>query len=63
MATGELRGAFSMSEPELGSDVAAIRTKGASDTDGTYRIDGAKMWLTSVAVRRWWRSWSAPTTT
>src|SRR5882757_351166 len=27
MATGEVRGAFSMSEPELGSDVAAIRTK------------------------------------
>ncbi|PRC49391.1 acyl-CoA dehydrogenase, partial [Mycobacterium sp. ITM-2017-0098] len=25
MATGETRGAFSMSEPELGSDVAAIR--------------------------------------
>ncbi len=28
MATGETRGAFSMSEPELGSDVAAIRTRG-----------------------------------
>src|SRR6266545_6871425 len=27
MATGESRGAFSMSEPELGSDVAAIRTR------------------------------------
>ncbi|MDQ2723705.1 MAG: acyl-CoA dehydrogenase family protein, partial [Actinomycetota bacterium] len=27
MATGEVRGAFSMSEPGLGSDVAAIRTK------------------------------------
>ncbi len=28
MATGEVRGAFSMSEPHCGSDVAAIRTKG-----------------------------------
>src|ERR687885_702938 len=27
MATGEVRGAFSMSEPGLGSDVAGIRTK------------------------------------
>jgi alkylation response protein AidB-like acyl-CoA dehydrogenase len=27
MATGEIRGAFSMSEPGLGSDVAAIKTK------------------------------------
>src|SRR5215831_5367943 len=27
MATGEVRGAFSMSEPDLGSDVAAIKTR------------------------------------
>jgi butyryl-CoA dehydrogenase len=47
MATGELRGAFSMSEPELGSDVAAIRTKARPDADGNYRIDGQKMWLTN----------------
>ncbi|MBX7448904.1 acyl-CoA dehydrogenase family protein [Mycolicibacterium sp. 3033] len=47
MASGELRGAFSMSEPELGSDVAAIRTKAARDTDGTYSITGQKMWLTN----------------
>ena len=32
MATGEVRGAFSMSEPELGSDVAAIRTKGRTQS-------------------------------
>ena len=36
MATGEVRGAFSMSEPELGSDVAAIRTRAARNADGTY---------------------------
>ncbi|MCB0935500.1 MAG: acyl-CoA dehydrogenase family protein, partial [Mycobacterium sp.] len=45
MATGETRGAFSMSEPELGSDVAAIRTRGRRNGDGTYTIDGQKMWL------------------
>ena len=28
MATGEIRGAFSMSEPDCGSDVAAIKSKG-----------------------------------
>ena len=39
MATGELRGAFSMSEPELGSDVAAIRTKAARAADGNYVIE------------------------
>jgi alkylation response protein AidB-like acyl-CoA dehydrogenase len=47
MATGETRGAFSMSEPELGSDVAAIRTRGVRRDDGTYAITGQKMWLTN----------------
>ncbi|WP_410590801.1 acyl-CoA dehydrogenase family protein [Amycolatopsis sp. lyj-23] len=46
MATGEVRGSFSMSEPDLGSDVAAIKTK-AKKTDGGYVIDGSKMWLTN----------------
>ena len=47
MATGEVRGAFSMSEPGLGSDVAAIRTKATKRADGDYVIDGQKMWLTN----------------
>lgn len=47
MATGETRGAFSMSEPELGSDVAAIRTRARRGDDGGYTIDGQKMWLTN----------------
>jgi alkylation response protein AidB-like acyl-CoA dehydrogenase len=47
MATGEVRGAFSMSEPGLGSDVAGIRTKATRKDDGTYVIDGQKMWLTN----------------
>ncbi|MDO1479492.1 acyl-CoA dehydrogenase family protein [Rhodococcus ruber] len=47
MATGETRGAFSMSEPELGSDVAAIRTKAKRDADGDYVVNGQKMWLTN----------------
>jgi alkylation response protein AidB-like acyl-CoA dehydrogenase len=47
MATGEVRGAFSMSEPGLGSDVAGIRTKGTRQADGNYVIDGQKMWLTN----------------
>ena len=46
MATGEIRGAFSMSEPGLGSDVSAIKTK-ATRTDDGYEITGQKMWLTN----------------
>jgi alkylation response protein AidB-like acyl-CoA dehydrogenase len=47
MAEGAVRGAFSMSEPGCGSDVAAIRTKATRVDDGRYRIDGQKMWLTN----------------
>jgi alkylation response protein AidB-like acyl-CoA dehydrogenase len=46
MATGEVRGAFSMSEPALGSDVSAVSTK-ATRTDEGYEITGQKMWLTN----------------
>jgi alkylation response protein AidB-like acyl-CoA dehydrogenase len=46
MAAGEVRGSFSMSEPELGSDVAAIRTR-AAKSDSGYVINGQKMWLTN----------------
>ena len=47
MATGEVRGAFSMSEPGLGSDVAGIRTKATRTDEGGYVVDGQKMWLTN----------------
>ncbi|HHU10694.1 MAG TPA: acyl-CoA dehydrogenase [Intrasporangiaceae bacterium] len=48
MATGEIRGAFSMSEPALGSDVSAIRTKAVRQGDSDdWVIDGQKMWLTN----------------
>src|SRR4026209_1433679 len=36
MATGEIRAAFSLSEPELGSDVAAIKTSAKKLDDGGY---------------------------
>src|SRR5258707_5418755 len=48
MATGEVRAAFSMSEPGLGSDVAAIRTAARPDGDD-YVLRGQKMWLTNGA--------------
>jgi alkylation response protein AidB-like acyl-CoA dehydrogenase len=47
MATGEIRAAFSLSEPELGSDVAAIKTAAKRADDGTYEINGTKMWVTN----------------
>ncbi|MGZ4650039.1 MAG: acyl-CoA dehydrogenase family protein [Kineosporiaceae bacterium] len=51
MATGEVRGAFSMSEPHTGSDVAAILTRAergeAPDGQPEWTITGQKMWLTN----------------
>jgi alkylation response protein AidB-like acyl-CoA dehydrogenase len=48
MATGAARGAFSMSEPGCGSDVAAIRTRAERDGDD-FVLNGQKMWLTNGA--------------
>jgi alkylation response protein AidB-like acyl-CoA dehydrogenase len=47
MATGEIRAAFSLSEPELGSDVQAIKTSAKQTDDGDYEINGQKMWVTN----------------
>jgi alkylation response protein AidB-like acyl-CoA dehydrogenase len=46
MATGEIRAAFSLSEPGLGSDVAAISTRAKKDGD-QWVINGTKMWVTN----------------
>jgi alkylation response protein AidB-like acyl-CoA dehydrogenase len=46
MATGEMRAAFSLSEPGLGSDVQAISTRAKQDGDD-WVINGQKMWVTN----------------
>ncbi len=46
MATGEIRAAFSLSEPELGSDVQAIKTSAVKSGEH-YEINGQKMWVTN----------------
>src|SRR5918911_751771 len=47
MATGEIRAAFSLSEPGLGSDVQAISTRAKKDGDD-WVINGQKMWVTNA---------------
>jgi alkylation response protein AidB-like acyl-CoA dehydrogenase len=50
MAAGEIRGAFSMSEPGCGSDVSAITSKAVRDPKSDdWLLTGQKMWLTNGA--------------
>jgi len=46
MATGEIRAAFSLSEPEVGSDVQGIKSTAKQDGEH-WVIDGQKMWVTN----------------
>jgi alkylation response protein AidB-like acyl-CoA dehydrogenase len=46
MATGEIRSAFSMTEPHAGSDVQAIKTRAVKKGD-EYSVTGQKMWVTN----------------
>src|SRR5918995_1570912 len=46
MATGEIRAAFSLSEPEVGSDVQSIKSTAKQDGD-SWVLDGQKMWVTN----------------
>ncbi len=46
LATGEIFGAYALTEPDIGSDTAALRTS-ASARDGGWSISGAKQWITN----------------
>jgi alkylation response protein AidB-like acyl-CoA dehydrogenase len=46
MVNGEFRAAFSLSEPDTGSDSGALRCKAARDGD-EWIINGTKMWVTN----------------
>jgi alkylation response protein AidB-like acyl-CoA dehydrogenase len=47
MATGEIRAAFSLSEPEVGSDVQGIKSVAKKLDDGSWELNGQKMWVTN----------------
>ena len=47
MATGEIRAAFSLSEPEVGSDVQGIKSTAKQGDDGVWELNGQKMWVTN----------------
>jgi butyryl-CoA dehydrogenase len=49
LATGEILGAFCLTEPQAGSDAAAIQAR-ATNEGATYRINGTKTWVSNGAV-------------
>ena len=49
MLSGDQIGAYSLSEPQAGSDAAALRCA-ATPTDGGYVLDGAKSWITHGGI-------------
>lgn len=50
--SGEMVACLGVSEPQAGSDVAAIRTKAVIDGDD-YLINGTKMWITNATQADW----------
>ncbi|KAI9703506.1 MAG: hypothetical protein M1820_005810 [Bogoriella megaspora] len=40
-------GSFCLSEPVSGSDAFALKTRAAKQSDGSYIINGSKMWITN----------------
>ncbi|MCP5150073.1 MAG: acyl-CoA dehydrogenase family protein [Ectothiorhodospiraceae bacterium] len=47
LASGELIGAFALTEPQAGSDAASLRTRARRDGNRGYRLDGTKQFITS----------------
>jgi butyryl-CoA dehydrogenase len=50
LASGEWLGAFCLTEPQAGSDSAAIETRAVAAFDGSYRLTGTKSWVTNGGV-------------
>jgi alkylation response protein AidB-like acyl-CoA dehydrogenase len=47
LVSGELVGAYALSESGSGSDALAARTRATRQTDGSWRLTGEKMWITN----------------
>jgi acyl-CoA dehydrogenase family member 9 len=50
LASGEVFAAFCLTEPGSGSDAYSIKTKATKNSDGTYTINGQKLWITNAGL-------------
>ena len=46
MVSGEWTGTMVLTEPQAGSDLGAVRTRAVKSGDGSYRLDGQKIFIT-----------------
>ncbi|MCY1412527.1 3-methylmercaptopropionyl-CoA dehydrogenase [compost metagenome] len=46
MISGEWTGTMNLTEPQAGSDLAAVRSRAEPQADGTYRVFGQKIFIT-----------------
>jgi alkylation response protein AidB-like acyl-CoA dehydrogenase len=53
VASGEAMFSYALSEPEAGSDAAAMKTRAVRDGD-TYVLNGVKRWITNAGVSRYY---------
>lgn len=54
VASGEVNGAYALTEPQSGSDAAAMLTRAELSADGShYVINGKKAWITSGSVAKY----------
>jgi len=54
VASGEVNGAYALTEPQSGSDAATMRSRAERSADGShYTLNGKKAWITSGPVARY----------
>ncbi|MFM8590694.1 MAG: acyl-CoA dehydrogenase family protein, partial [Limnohabitans sp.] len=46
LISGQWSGTMNLTEPQAGSDLAAVRTRAEPQADGTYRVFGTKIYIT-----------------
>ncbi|MGO8830671.1 MAG: acyl-CoA dehydrogenase family protein [Steroidobacteraceae bacterium] len=50
LASGEMIAAFCLTESGAGSDAASIRTRAEKNADGTWTLNGEKIWITNGGI-------------
>ena len=46
LISGQWTGTMCLTEPQCGTDLGLIRTRATPDDDGSYRLEGTKIWIT-----------------